>query len=124
MASIIQKKNGVPNLKCTATIVEKNWVLTAAHCVKNTFNLTNYFVVVGSSNITYTSEPYRKEFPIQREDIFQHPKYPQVISSLLKCDIFTSCHVLIAVLERRLLVCALLACCLSSKEKMSMLRNI
>ena len=27
-------------------------------------------------------------------------------------------------LERRFLVCALLACCLSSKEKMSMLRNI
>ena len=64
--------------------MEKNWVVTAAHCVKDSFDLTNYFVVVGSSNIADTSGPYWKEFPIQREDVFQHPKYPQVISSLSK----------------------------------------
>ena len=78
MASIIQKKNGIPHLKCTASIVATNWLVTAGHCLKDSFDLTNYFVVVGSSNVTDTTEKYRKEFPIQREDVFQHPKYPQV----------------------------------------------
>ena len=94
MGSLIQKKNGVIHLKCTVTIIDKNWVVTAAHCVKNKYDLTDYYVVVGSSNISDTSGDYWQEFQIHREDVFQHPTYPQVISKSTYVDIIRSCHIL------------------------------
>ena len=60
-------------------MVEKNFVLTAGHCVKEDDNLDNHFVVVGSTKVTDSSEEHRVEIPFDSGDVFAHPKYPQVI---------------------------------------------
>ena len=79
IASIVVKKDGInAKLKCSATIVDKHFVITAAHCAKQDNNLINHFVVIGSTNLTDNSEKYRREFPFTNEDVFAHPLYPQV----------------------------------------------
>ena len=78
------KKDGItPKLKCSGTIVDEWFILTAAHCVKKTHNLENHSVVVGSTHVTDTSEEHRIEIKFDANDVFAHPSYLEVISSPL-----------------------------------------
>ena len=64
--------------KCTGSIVDKQFILTAGHCIRKSDDLVNHSVVVGSTRVTDTSEKHRIEIPFDANDVYTHSFYPGV----------------------------------------------
>ena len=66
---------------CAGSIIDKSWILIAAHCVKvsksNTYN--NLKIKAGKHNISEVHEVYEQEAEIDK--IFQHNSYSRIYPS-------------------------------------------
>ena len=69
-----------PMLKCSGSIVNVHFVLSAAHCVKRGIDLTQYRAVTGATRVERRAEEaeFRVEHEFTRGDVFIHPKYDGV----------------------------------------------
>ena len=71
MTSIQAKKNNDYFHICGGSVINKNFVLSAAHCFES-FQQSDMKCVFGTSDLSY-STPERQEIEI--EEIIKHPKY-------------------------------------------------
>jgi len=69
----------VPNGNCTGVILDRRWIVTAAHCVGNNTLPGHIQVLIGTTKWNNTKEKWSKAL-----DVFTHPKYEK---SLLHGDL-------------------------------------
>ena len=74
------------DLKCTASIIDKKYLLTAGHCLKkdgSLINLTNYTIITGSSDLNRNNPNEKfKEYTFDQSDVIVHPLYKGVSNQL------------------------------------------
>ena len=71
MAAIV---NGTGRLHCGASVISKNLLLTAGHCLHPWVNLVNASAVFGVNDVSDTSST-RLQIQFDQEDITLHPEY-------------------------------------------------
>ncbi len=57
---------------CTGTLIDKAWVLTAAHCVDEGKKASQVQVVIGDTNLTNNDDPAQTR---SADNLFVHPKW-------------------------------------------------
>ena len=59
MASLQHLVNGNYQHTCGATIINKDWILTAAHCVKEINNVSDLKLIFGTNQLNFGSRTER-----------------------------------------------------------------
>ena len=59
MASLQHLVNGNYQHMCGATIINKDWILTAAHCVKEINNVSDLKLIFGTNRLNFGSRTER-----------------------------------------------------------------